>query len=164
MILEWIASIVAALCPSSAVSHLRSTAPTYLTTDADARDHLASALVAGAAYAVPALLSSIAWHESRYQQRQITPEVGGHASCGVMTPEPTTRAGCRRATSTLLSGYLAGARHLRGWLDVCGQNVACALWGYAGGYRLIAACRAGVDSRGCRVPWVFVERARAIGP
>jgi len=138
------------------------TAPSYLTADA-AMDHAEAAVIAAAIYDVdPALLLSIGWHESRYDGTEITPEVGGKFSCGPMTPEPlTSRAACERATSTLLGGYLAGAAHLRTWIDMMRGNMRMALLGYAGGGHLIHLCQ-WQELRACHTPEVFEARARWI--
>lgn len=132
------------------------TAPAYLTPDT-ALEHATAAATAARVYHVdPALLLSIAWHESRYSVAAVGPEVHG-VSCGVMTPEPVAR--CPRAT--LLGGYMAGAAHLRTWLDAT-HDLHTALTGYAGGYALIAACARGEKLHGCDTPAVFLGRARAI--
>lgn len=142
---------------------LRATAPLYLTTDTAAENLTAARIAAAITDTDPDLLLSIAWHESRYESTQVTPEVGGKVSCGAMTPEPThDRTACRDATSSLVSGYLAGARHLRVWLDASHGNIKTALTGYAGGYRLIAACRRGERVHGCATPDVFLGRAQRI--
>ncbi len=136
------------------------TAPAYLTRD-EAREHIAAARYAGAVYHVEAsLLLSIAHHESRYQVHARTGEPRGLTSCGVMTPEPQHE--CH--TTTLLDGYLAGARHLRGWFDVT-RTARDALLGYAGGFALIRACQVGpfTNARGldvCTIPQTFQSRAR----
>lgn len=132
------------------------TAPAYLTPDT-ALEHATAAATAARVYRVDAaLLLSIAWHESRYSVAAVGPEARG-VSCGVMTPEPVAR--CPRAT--MLGGYLAGAAHLRTWLDAT-HDEHTALLGYAGGYALIAACARGEKLHGCTTPAVFVGRARAI--
>jgi soluble lytic murein transglycosylase-like protein len=118
--------------------------------------HLRAARVAAVVVDVdPDLLLSIAHHESRYSATEATPEVGGRVSCGVMTPEPVAACGA----ATMLDGYLAGARHLRGWLDACHGDQRCALTGYAGGYRLIAICRDDATRRACAVADAFLNRA-----
>ncbi len=151
-----VALVLSLLLPAADVEHLRATAPTYLTEES-ARENLADAVVAGVVERVsPAMLLSIAWHESRYWAAAITPEVGGLDSCGVMTPEPLAR--CSAESWTLIGGYLEGARHLRTWLDACRGDERCALLGYAGGYRLIDLCRRR-DVRACHTPDVFRRRA-----
>lgn len=134
------------------VESLRMSAPTYLTYD-KALLHLTTARQAAEESGVMVhRLLAIAWGESRYTQGAVTPEYGGRmVSCGVMTPEPITdMRRCRQATSTLLEGYRAGARHLRVWIDDCkgkfgtefgGYEIdRCALMGYAGGYFLMNYC------------------------
>jgi soluble lytic murein transglycosylase-like protein len=144
-------------------SALRDTAPMYLTTATAAR-HLAAARVAGGIYDVdPDLLLSVAWHESRYVTDTITPERGGKMSCGAMTPEPIRDvAACRVATSSVLAGYIAGARHMRAWIDACHDNLHCALTGYAGGYYLIAECKRDPSPKACGTWDVFLTRAARI--
>lgn len=129
---------------------LRRTAPTYLTTET-AQANIAAATVAAILTGTDSLeLLSVAHHESRYVQDAITPEppitIGGHVyprwSCGVLTPEPMLDlAACRENTRSLAAGYLAGARHLRHWLDGADspcrrlhgpQQRWCALRGYGG--------------------------------
>lgn len=146
-------------------------------TDAAAAANLAAARAAGTAEGVdPYLLLYIAWHESRFNPRERTPESGGRESCGVMTPFP--RAHCTRRS--LDAQYLVGAEHLRGWFDACRgnarrdnarhSNARCALLGYAGGYRLIYACRRGPMRRRrghetidlCDTPWLFLYGADEI--
>lgn len=141
---------------------LQQTAPSDLTVHT-AWEHLIAARTAGRVWSVdPNLLLSIAHHESRYQHGEITPELGGKVSCGVMTPEPILdRRECRVATSSILDGYLSGARHLRGWLDVCRGNLRCALTGYAGGYYLIYSCER-EHAKACETWGVFLRRAAQI--
>ncbi len=145
---------------------VRRTAP-YMAPE-DAHAHATAAVIAGIAYDVdPAVLLAIGWHESRYDHAAVTVEEGGKVSCGVMTPEPIARCPSK---PSLAAGYLAGAAHLRTWIDASRGNLVRALLGYAGGYRLIARCAQGpvVVTRGprrkdvCRTPQVFLERARAI--
>jgi hypothetical protein len=110
-----LAFILGLLTSSADAQALRSTAPQDLPTIDVAREHLADARLAAVVYRVDhALVLSIAWHESRYTDAA-TPEAGGRVSCGAMTPEPTSHC-----SGSLLDGYLAGAKHLRGWLDVTG--------------------------------------------
>lgn len=144
------------------------TAPRYLDRAA-ALEHAHAAVTAGALYRVdPALLLSIAHHESRYDATAVTAEPGGKESCGVMTPVPRAKGAC--TVSTVIAGYLAGAEHLRTWIDAAGGNLRLALVGYAGGYALLERCRSGpvVVRRGarskdvCRTPQVFLARAAAI--
>ena len=136
-------------------------------TDTSAAANLTAARTAGTAEGVdPYLLLYIAWHESRFNPRERTPESGGRESCGVMTPFPRTR--CTRRS--LGAQYLVGAEHLRVWLDVCHDNARCALLGYAGGYRLIRACRRGPMRRRrgrrvidiCDTAWLYLHGAREI--
>lgn len=159
--IEVLAAVLAWLASPDDVEQLRRTAPSYLTSTR-ARDHLGAARAAQVVTSVDAsLLLSIAHHESRYSVRERTAEEGGKFSCGSMTPEPKRR--CAAADLTLVGGYLAGARHLRVWLDTCGGNRWCALTGYAGGHRLIAMCKR-QHLRACATPWVFQQRARMIRP
>lgn len=149
-----------ATIPTAADSEaLRQTAPAYLTADT-AREHLRAARVAGAIYRVdPALLLSIAHHESRYAYREVTLEAAGKVSCGAMTPEPTyDRDACLRASSSVLGGYLAGAAHLRTWLAATRGSLRTALLGYAGGFHLIRWCQDN-RARQCDTPDVFLGRA-----
>lgn len=140
---------------------LARTAPEPIAT-ADAKENILAARVAGVAYDVdPMITLSISAHESRYQARAVGPESGGMVSCGSMTPTPV--ASCPPGAS-VLDGYLAGAKHLREWIDAMHGDVRAALVGYAGGYRLIAACALGpviirpnVDA--CTTPEVFRWRA-----
>lgn len=152
--------------PDAEARALRSWDPVDLT-DASAAAHLAAARSAAVAEGVdPYLLLYIAWHESRFNPRERTPESGGRESCGVMTPFP--RARCARRP--LVGQYLAGAKHLRGWFDACRGNARCALLGYAGGYRLIRACRRGPMRRRrgravvdlCDTAWLYLHGAREI--
>lgn len=144
---------------------LRQTAPSYLSTDENAAEHLAAATFAGGAFSVdPALLLSIAWHESRYVADARTREPAGRWSCGVMTPVPHTEP-CSPDELTVFGGYLDGAAHLDHWMRTCRGNETCALRGYAGGGRLIERCREagvyyvrdGVDA--CDVGKLFTHRA-----
>lgn len=127
-------------------------------------EHARAAVIAGEVYNVdPAILLSIAWHESRYVNTTVTPEIGGKVSCGPMTPVPTwSSKACEAATASLLGGYLAGAAHLREWLIAMRGNLHGALTGYAGGGALIRLCREDDNYRACGTPAVFLERARMI--
>lgn len=138
-LLTWFALIFVPIHDADAV---RQTAPTYLTVES-AREHIAAATIAGVATGIdPDVLLSIAWHESRYDYTVKTREPGsrctlqsGHLcySCGVMTPEPWPLGDeCSRAMSSAVEGYLAGAQHLRGWMQACRGSLGCALRGYGG--------------------------------
>jgi len=139
MLLDLIVSFVAMFVTPDAARGLSSTAPAYIDEDS-ARQHLAAAVVAGVMTKTkPETLLAIAWHESRYKYDAITREppdpVTRQArwSCGVLTPEPITdRRACEVIAGSLARGYLAGARHLRAWLDACGDHSGCALLGFAG--------------------------------
>ncbi len=164
--MNWLVALWLALQSTPAESTaFRSTAPAYLTS-AQAIEHLGAARIAGARYNVdPALLLSIAMHESNYRVRTVTIEPGHRVSCGVMTPTPQAR--CSLGELTAIGGYAAGAAHLRVWLDVCRENSWCALTAYAGGRGLVRACshgtrivRPGVDA--CEVVYQFRHRAAVI--
>lgn len=149
-----IAIVVALFSPAEG---LRRTAPLYLT-EASASEHMLAAHIAGAVYDLePELLLSVAWHESRYTIT-FTPEAGGLTSCGTMTPEPLAKC----TSTSILDGYVAGARHLRTWLTACRGGMRCALIGYGGGFRLLETCRTDKQHRGCALPEVFLHRARWI--
>lgn len=139
-VLERALALLLSLLPAPADAEaLRVTAPQYLTAET-APTHLALARAASVAAGVdPDLVLSIAWFESRYRARTVTAEPRGKTSCGVMTPIPRRRC----VAPSLAAGYLEGALHLRQWLDACRGSIVCALRGYAGGYALIRACRAG---------------------
>lgn len=124
---------------SDDVEALRSTAPSYLTTET-ARSHLVAARYAASVHRVDAdLLLSIAWFESRYDATARTAEPLGKTSCGVMTPVPKPKC----VTPNLVNGYLEGAEHLRTWLDVANGNLNVAMLGFAGGYKMIKSCSEG---------------------
>ncbi len=137
-------------------------APAYLTIE-DATAHTLAARIAAAAYDVDAdELLAIAYRESRYQQKAKGPESGNRYSCGVMQPSPTSGvAECQRQTSSLLAGYMAGAEHMRGWLDACRGNRSCAHVVYAGGYALLKLCKT-KTVRGCRSPQIISAWASGI--
>lgn len=164
-VIGWVLAWTDPVAGQLATGALR-TAPSYLTT-ATAIDHARAAVIAAHVYRVdPSLLLSIAWHESRYEVATVTPEVEGKVSCGVMTPVPTwSSKACIAATSTLLGGYLAGAAHLRDWLDAERGNLWWALVGYAGGGKergLIGVCLKDPSHAKCDTPAVFLERAARI--
>jgi hypothetical protein len=148
-----------------AIEALRASAPNDLS-PSSAAVHLAAATVAARHVQVDRdLLLAIAWHESRYVTGAVGREHDGLVSCGVMTPEPTTR----NARAMLTDEYLAGARHLKTWIDATG-SLKAGLLGYAGGWRLIKACAAGPVLRHrdhgddlCWTPAVFLYRARLVG-
>jgi len=140
---------------------LRETAPAYLDV-ASARAHYGAARLAGLLYGVePEILLGIAWHESRYDASVETREPGHRVSCGVLTPEP--KRVCDGIDHDLVGGYLRGAQHLRRWRDLCRGDDRCALTAYAGGGRMVSACRAGSDHRACRFAMQMISRARWIG-
>lgn len=173
MLLDLIVSFVALFVTPDAAQGFFSTAPTYLKDEETARQHLAAAVVAGAMTRTkPETLLAIAWHESRYKHTETTreppdPRTGqARWSCGVMTPEPITdRKVCEEIAGNLAAGYLAGAQHLRAWLDVCGDHSGCALLGFAGAAThdcsstMTLACIAARDFA-MRSMWI----ARAIRP
>lgn len=153
---------------------LAKTAPEFLDV-IEAAHHVAGAEMAGWRYHVdPNLLLSIAAHESHYQQAARGPEPGGLVSCGVMTPVPKATCdnepGIFGDEDDLFNGYNAGAEHLRAWLDATHGDLHTALVGYAGGYAMINACKAGpiTRTRGgrevdlCTIADVFTARARWI--
>lgn len=152
-------ALLAMFIPQATVDGLRSTVPAL--SDAAAREHAATALLASLATTTdPLMLLSIGNHEGDNKANAVGPESGGRVSCGVMTPEP--QASCPPAM-TLFDGYLAGARHLRTWINST-RSYWTALLGYAGGYYAIERCRhgpvwirPGVD--GCQTPRVFLTRA-----
>lgn len=162
-----LAALYLLLCnpPSHAeISALRTTAPEYLTSDANAEAHLVAARAAGAVYGVrPELLLAIAWHESRYVPTTRTPESGGRESCGVMTPTPVAR--CQPEWLTVLGGYAHGAAHLAIWSAF--YRGRALLLAYAGGGGLARACAHGswLTPRGtdaCAVAEEFAYRDAVI--
>jgi hypothetical protein len=169
--IELFLSLYALTRPSPVdVEAFRQSAPVYLTEET-AADHLVAARLAGRRFQLdPDLLLAIAYHESRYTVDEVTPEVGGKVSCGVMTPVPTKdKDSCPTAESNILGGYLDGSAHLAGWIRACGGRIRCALLGYAAGYSGIARCKEGpvlrfVDHGDdlCQTPSVFLSRARYI--
>ncbi len=152
-----ITTLIALFVSPGDADALRSTAPGYLTLDA-AREHLAAATVAAVASGMDVnLLLSIAHHESRYDHTEQTSEAKGRVSCGVMTPTPQAR--CEHGMS-VLSGYLDGAVHLRGWF-LSTRTKRDALLGYGGGFAAITYCRTRHDGA-CAVPEVFDARRAMI--
>lgn len=128
-----------------------------LTVD-EATDHIRAARVAGALTGTdPDVLLAIAWHESRFTAHVITREPGHRVSCGVMTPEPKAR--CEADELTLQGGYLAGARHLRHYLDR-EPDLRRALVAYAGGHGSVAHPKEGW--RAWRAARQFISMARKI--
>lgn len=125
---------------------LRRTAPQYLTVET-ARLNLVAARAAAGIVGVDADdLLSVAHHESRYTETKVQDEGTGpwwrprdpvarwspvRVSCGIMTPAP--KPACEPWELEMAGGYLAGARHLREWIDLCRGDRLCALNGYAGG-------------------------------
>jgi hypothetical protein len=141
-------------------------APGDVTVD-DAYEHVWAARVAAARYGVDETeILAIAWHESRFTDGVVAKEPGGRVSCGALTPYPTKS--CTK--KTLLAQYLDGTRHWAvDWRLARGvRGEREALLGFAGGYRLIRACRVGPVLRHgtsgddlCRTPEVFAQiRAR----
>jgi len=171
--LNWLVALWLTLQSTPAeIRAFQATAPAYLTLPSAAQ-HLGAARVAAIRYSVdPAMLLSVAYHESRFVVDLRTREVGGRVSCGVMTPIPRPR--CTAAELTVLGGYLAGAAHLRTWIDVCHARDRwrhdaddeairrCALWAYAGGRGFRAFCAAHEGHPGCDAVAKFEDRARAI--
>jgi hypothetical protein len=158
------------------VQAFRDTAPDYLT-PWSASQHLGAARVAADRYGVdyPTLLA-IAHHESRFVVRSRTREPsdagGPRVSCGVMTPVP--KRSCADQELTVLGGYLAGASHLRTWMDACHASdrwrhdvhdreiLRCALWAYAGGRGFRAFCQAHEGRAGCDAVGRFEQMAQVI--
>ena len=140
--MEMLIRIVIALFvpPSEADAEaLQRFAPKYVTVDV-AREHIWAARIAATAYNVDAdMVIAIAYHESRLTSNVVAKEAGRRVSCGAMTPFPT--ATCE--AKPLLAQYLDGTKHWAvDWKragDV--RNNREALLGFAGGYRLIRACR-----------------------
>ena len=127
------------------VEGLQTYAPSHLTLE-QAADHFYAARLASVIHHQDVyMILAIAEHESNFQQRAITKEVGGKVSCGVLTPIPThSQEECDRQTSSLLAGYLTGAEHVHVWGHAGDVRSATeALRGVGGGYILIRACREG---------------------
>jgi hypothetical protein len=139
---------------------LQRTAPEPIASEV-AVEHISAARAAGMQFDVdPDLVLAISAHEGRYQHGVVTREHDGLVSCGAMTPEPV--ASCR--PQTVLEDYLAGAGHLRTWINAT-RDLRTALLGYAGGYALIGACAKGPVLRNaghhddlCLTPNVFLWR------
>jgi hypothetical protein len=155
---------------------LRATAPTYLSLWSAAQ-HLGAARFAAVRFDVdPPTLLAIAYHESRFaigtQTREPSDAGGDRVSCGVMTPVPKRR--CDVLDLSLLGGYLAGAAHLRQWMDLChargrwrrdardGEILRCALWAYTGGLGFRGSCAKRGKLSGCGAVQQFEDRARLI--
>ncbi len=175
--MNWIISLWLALLSTPAEAEaLRETAPTYLTRWS-ASQHLGAARFAEVAFDIDAAtLLAVAYHESRFRigaQTQEPPDSrGARVSCGVMTPAPQRR--CSDLNLTLLGGYLAGAAHLRQWIDICHAKdrwrhdvrdveiQSCALWAYAGGLGFREHCAKGAELAGCGAVKKFEEGAERI--
>lgn len=165
--MSYLIALVLALDPAPAdVEAFRATDAHDLTLES-ASTHLAAARYAGMTFGVrPELLLAIAWHESRYTIGVVTREPGHRVSCGAMTPTPQRR--CSKWELSALGGYLAGARHLRAWLDHCGGSEWCALTSYAGGSGLVRVCAktgrwtAPSGHNACDVAGIERYRARTI--
>jgi soluble lytic murein transglycosylase-like protein len=148
------------LDPTPAEAAHLSTATGVRLTIEQASEHIAAARVAGALTGTdPSVLLAIAWHESRFQPRTITREPGHRVSCGVMTPDPKRH--CEPEELTVQGGYLAGARHLRRYLD-SERDLTRALVAYAGGHGSVAHPKAGW--RAWRAARQFLVVARRIRP
>lgn len=156
--IDWLLALALALTSSSDAEALRRSAPSYL--DAvSAREHLAAARLAGAAYHVDAdVLLAIAWRESRYHAGAVTREHSGKLSCGVMMITMPIGEPC--PAPSVSDGYMRGAEHLRDWMRLT-RDFRVALLGYAGGYTMIRACadggelprvRAGREVDLCKTP------------
>lgn len=170
--INWLFALALALTSTSDAEALRRSAPSYLGT-ATAREHLVAARLAAAAYHVDAdVLLAIAWRESRYHVDAVTIERSGKLSCGVMMV--TMPVGDPCPTPDVVNGYMAGAEHLREWMQLT-RDFHSALLGYAGGYTMIRACanggalvreRAGRQVDLCQTPeldraaWIRALRAR----
>lgn len=110
----------------------------YLTED-DGQDHINAAQAAGEKYNIAYnFLLAIMDHETGGQRHNfVTPEPRDPRthrrrwSCGPMTPVPKT-SGCSKEELTLEGGYMAGAEHLRMYLDMY-HDMRLALVAYAGG-------------------------------
>lgn len=151
---------------------LRQTAPSYFKTVEESALHLAAATFAGEAFSVdPALLLSIAWHESRYDARAITRERSGRFSCGLTMVTMPLGEPCPEPN--VFDSYLRGAEHLRSWLRMCRGDITCAMRGYAGGFPAIEHCAeqetagvltgacARIEARHHRAAWIRTSMKRA---
>jgi len=172
--MNWILSLWLALQSTPAEAEaLRATAPAYLSRWS-ATQHLGAARLAAVSFDVDvSTILAIAYHESRFVITTRTREPKGRVSCGVMTPVPKRR--CSADELTLLGGYMAGAEHLRAWIDAChaadrwrhdvddAEIRSCALWAYAGGRGFQAFCakRRG-RPRGCTAVGQFRRMAARI--
>lgn len=151
MLLDLIVSFVAMFVTPDAARGLSSTAPAYLDEDS-ARQHLAAAVVAGVVTGEDSsVLLAIARGESNYRVDVLMVERSGALSCGVMQATAINRDDCTRLRSSLLAGYLAGARQLRAWRTHarCRGNLAYGLAGYAGGWRMVELCSKGAGHAAC---------------
>lgn len=157
--------VVATPSPSD-IAALRHFDSQDLVSDAQASENLLDARIAALAYNEdPDLLLAIAWHESNFTISH-TIGAGGLDACGIMTPVPMQHC----VSASILDGYMAGAAHLRDWLDAEHDDEHQALLGYAGGYKLIRGCAKGpvMVKHGdhmydnCHTPAVFKFRQRQI--
>lgn len=173
LLTSWIVTLWLALQSTPAeVDALRATAPGYLTRSSAAQ-HLGAARVAWLRHGVDAVvLLAVAYHESNYVADLRWREPGDRVSCGVMTPVAQER--CSQEELTVLGGYLAGAAHLRAWVDTCHALdhqrhdvddeviLQCALWAYAGGLGFRSFCRTHEGHQGCDAVAKFEEQVRVI--
>jgi soluble lytic murein transglycosylase-like protein len=116
---------------------LMSTAKDSRLTIETAVQHIAAARFAGTLTDVdPDLILAIAYHESRFTPGVEGPLLyNGKRACGVMQHVPV-KGPCPKRS--LLADYLAGAKHLAGWIRAERGDLKLALAGYAGGYAGIA--------------------------
>jgi len=133
------------------VERFRATAPTYLTTES-AREHLSTAMAAAVVTDEdPYVFLAIALGESTYKANVVKVEVSGTLSCGVIQATAPNWSACNRMRASLWEGYYAGALLFRSWRTNprCAGSTACALAGYAGGWRALDFCRANPRSVAC---------------
>lgn len=97
------------------------------------------------------VLLAIARGESNYRVDVVMVERSGALSCGVNQATALNQRDCARLRSSLLAGYLAGARQFRDWRTHarCRGNLACGLSGYAGGWHMVELCSKDAGHAAC---------------
>jgi len=148
------------LVPSTDAEALLRVAPRTKISTEHARLHIAAARIAGYVTDVdPDLILATAYHESRFDQTVRGPILeNGKRACGVMQHVPMKIC----PEPSLLRDYLAGAKHLKWWIDSQRGDVERGLAGYAGGYPSLERYNKNEDSRVRKVVRLNLARARRI--
>lgn len=133
--------------PSALAEAAWMTAPRDLATPDRAAEHAAAAIAAERGGVSAELLLAAAYSETRYDATHVGAH-GPHGLCGALQATATSDLECTTWGTDIAAGYAAGAEQIAAWRRACSRASRrgawstiddCALAGYGGGWRAVAA-------------------------